>query len=95
MSKSVSLELWLRGLFAAGVYLAATALMGLSIFAVEGEQTGPGDADSTAGAYFCLVLAAALLALVTWMTWRGKIARVFCLLLAALIVVMWFLVSSA
>jgi hypothetical protein len=60
------LELWLRGFFAAGVYLAATALLGLSIFAVEDEQTGPGDADSTAGAYFCLVAAALLLRLNSW-----------------------------
>jgi hypothetical protein len=39
----------LRGFFAAGVYLTATVLLGLSIFAVEDEQTGPGDAEFHCG----------------------------------------------
>lgn len=80
-------DLWVRLLVGGGLLLGATCFLGLSVFAVEDEVTGVGDADSIAGGWFCLVSALLQLAVVSWLLRRVWPALVLSGLLTAVAVV--------
>lgn len=87
------IEVWLQGMVSAALYFGAVCAVGLSLFAIESAQTGPGDADSTAGGYLCLIIAALLLGPAAWMSRRWKTARVLCAILFAAAIVVLLLLS--
>lgn len=74
-------ETLIRAIATTALLLAAIFAIVLSLPAIEDAQTGPGDADSTAGGCLCLTIAALFLGPATWLSWRWKVARGVCGLL--------------